>query len=180
MATNECSAPTQQQPLTSSKKTRFPEAAIPDLIRLIHGNTYSKRCLVKEFMAYWSKKNKGAKNQPSKASIQQKIREIGKWMPCPEKGPMHSKACWYVDENVRKEHINEELPLPNCWSYILSPKKKSDITKIRLFFSPKWDYFKIVFQLFKATCSELGRKDRFESCLEIHYLRHLQCFKLAS
>ncbi|XP_033298413.1 chromatin assembly factor 1 subunit A-B [Bombus bifarius] len=137
MATNECSTPTQQQPLTSSKKTRFPEAAIPDLIRLIHGNTYSRRCLVKEFIAYWSKKNKGAKSQPSKASIQQKIREIGKWMPCPEKGPMHSKACWYVDENIRKEHINEELPLPNCWSYILTPKKKRDITKIRLFFSPK-------------------------------------------
>ena len=109
---------------------------MPDLIRLVHGNTYSKKYLVKEFIAYWSKKNNGTENQLSKISILKKICEIGKWMPCPEEGPMYSKSCWYVNENVRKEHISEELPLPNNWSYIVPPKKK-DFTELTSYFSPK-------------------------------------------
>lgn len=37
---------------------------------------------------------------------------------------MHSKACWYVDEEIRKRYVDEELPLPNRWSYTLIPKKR--------------------------------------------------------
>lgn len=115
----------QQQAPSSSKKTRVPEAAVPDLIRLVHGNVHGRGFLVKEFMTYWSKKedsNEG--NRISKASLLQKIRDIGKWMPCPDEGPMHSKACWYVDEEIRKRYVDEELPLPNRWSYTLIPKKR--------------------------------------------------------
>lgn len=81
---------------------------------------------MKEFMTYWSKKEDAAKdNYISKASLLQKIRDIGKWMPCPEEGPMHTKACWYVHEEIRKEYVSEEeLSLPNRWTYTLIPKKK--------------------------------------------------------
>ncbi|XP_043799861.1 chromatin assembly factor 1 subunit A-B-like [Apis laboriosa] len=117
-------SPTQQQAPSSSKKTRVPEAAIPDLIRLVHGNVHGRGFLVKEFMTYWSKRDDSNDNYISKASLLQKIRDIGKWMPCPEEGPMHSKACWYVHEEIRKKYVNEELSLPNQWLYSLIPKKK--------------------------------------------------------
>ncbi|XP_031366407.1 chromatin assembly factor 1 subunit A-B [Apis dorsata] len=117
-------SPTQQQAPSSSKKTRVPEAAIPDLIRLVHGNVHGRGFLVKEFMTYWGKRDDSNDNYISKASLLQKIRDIGKWMPCPEEGPMHSKACWYVHEEIRKKYVNEELSLPNQWSYSLIPKKK--------------------------------------------------------
>ena len=49
----------------SSKKTPgrqkakvFPEDAIPDLIRLIHGNAHNKIFLVKEFSAFLQKNDK--------------------------------------------------------------------------------------------------------------------------
>ncbi|KAK9305181.1 hypothetical protein QLX08_003701 [Tetragonisca angustula] len=128
-----CNTPMKQQ---TPKKTQFPDTAIPDLIRLVHGNTSSKKYLVKEFIAYWNKKNNGAESQLSKISILKKICEIGKWMLCPDEGPMLSKACWYVNENVRKEYVSEELPLPNNWSYILAPRKK-DFTELTSYFTSK-------------------------------------------
>ncbi|XP_061932516.1 chromatin assembly factor 1 subunit A-A-like [Apis cerana] len=125
-------SPTQQQAPSSSKKTRVPEAAIPDLIRLVHGNVHGRGFLVKEFMTYWSKKDDSNGNYISKASLLQKIRDIGKWMPCPDEGPMHSKACWYVHEEIRKKYVNEELSLPNQWSYTLIPKKKRNDNSLQI------------------------------------------------
>ncbi|XP_076748664.1 uncharacterized protein LOC143422124 isoform X2 [Xylocopa sonorina] len=103
-AAGECSTPTQQ-PATSSKKSRVPEEVVPHLIRLIHGNTHNSRFLVNEFIAYWSKQDKPHDKRISKASLAQKIREIGKWMACPEKGPMYTKTCWYVPEEIRKKYV---------------------------------------------------------------------------
>lgn len=80
---------------------------------------------MKEFMTYWGKREDANDNYISKASLLQKIRDIGKWMPCPEEGPMHTKACWYVHEEIRKRYVSEELSLPNRWSYSLIPKKKT-------------------------------------------------------
>ncbi|CAL7945363.1 unnamed protein product [Xylocopa violacea] len=103
-AAGECSTPTQQ-PATSSKKSRVPEEVVPHLIRLIHGNTHNSRFLVNEFMAYWSKQDhKPHQKWISKASLARKIREIGKWMTCPEEGPMYTKTCWYVPKEIRKKY----------------------------------------------------------------------------
>lgn len=43
---------------------------------------------------------------------------------------MHQKVCWYVSEEIRKEYIEEDLSLPNRWSYTLIPKRKSDFSEI--------------------------------------------------
>ena len=129
-AATECGTPTHRQTPASSKKTQVPREALPDLTRLIHGNTHSKKFLVKEFRAYWNKKSKVDETPMSKASLLHKICEIGKWMPCPEEGPMHLKPCWYVAEGLRKEYVDEELPLPNRWSYILVPNRKSGFTEV--------------------------------------------------
>lgn len=125
MNATECGTPSQQQTaLSSSKKTRVPEAVLPDLIRLLHGNVHGRKFLIKEFLAYLNKKGEN-EYQVSKTSLLKKICEIGKWMACPEEGPMHLKACWYVSEEVRKEYIKDDLPLPNQWSYTLIPKRRS-------------------------------------------------------
>ena len=131
-AATECGTPTHREMPATSKKTRVPIEALPDLTRLIHGNMHSKRFLVKEFMAYWNKKSKVGETPISKASLLHKISEIGKWIVCPEEGPMHLKACWYVPEAIRKEYVDEEVPLPNRWSYTLVPKRKrkSDFTEV--------------------------------------------------
>ncbi|XP_012282011.1 chromatin assembly factor 1 subunit A [Orussus abietinus] len=118
----------QKQPGSSGpKKKKVPEEAMPDLIRLIHGNTHGRGFLVKEFMTFWNKKNKPGEQQISKASLLQKIREIGRWMACPEQGPLHLKACWYVSEDARKEYGLEDITIPNRWSYILTPKRRSEV-----------------------------------------------------
>ncbi|XP_043259612.1 chromatin assembly factor 1 subunit A-like [Colletes gigas] len=123
-AANECGAFTSS---ASASKRKVPDKALPQLIRLTHGNTYSTKFLVREFMSYWSKENN--KNQISKSNLFRKIREIGKWMACPEEGPMYQKSCWYVPENIRKKYLSEDLPLPNRWSYNLVPPRKSDVAE---------------------------------------------------
>ena len=129
-AATECGAPAHRQTPASSRKTRVPREALPDLTRLVHGNTHSKRFLVKEFIAYWIKKSKVGETPISKASLLHKICEIGKWMACPEEGPMQLKPCWYVPEGIRREYVDEELPLPNRWTYTLVPKRKSDFAEV--------------------------------------------------
>ncbi|XP_043277415.1 chromatin assembly factor 1 subunit A-B-like isoform X2 [Venturia canescens] len=111
-----------------SKKKRLPAEALPELIRLIHGNTHGAGFLVKEFMTFWNRKKQddGGSSPLLKSSIAHKIRELSKYMACPEEGPMHLKVCWYVSPEIRKEYLGDEsLELPNKWNYALVPKRKA-------------------------------------------------------
>lgn len=108
------------------KKTKFPNEALVDLIRLLHGNTHGRSFLLREFITFWNKKNSG---KLSKISVLKKISDIAKWIACPEEGPMHLKFCWYVAEDIRKQYMsdNEELSLPNVrWTYNLTPNRRSN------------------------------------------------------
>ncbi|XP_036149729.1 uncharacterized protein LOC105830502 [Monomorium pharaonis] len=118
----DCKTPTHQQSVRGAKKTKFPDEALPDLIRLVHGNRYGRHGLMREFMTFWSKKSG---SQLSKVSILSKINEIADRIACPEEGPMHLKSCWYVPKDIRKQYFPDvELSLPNCWEYILTPKSR--------------------------------------------------------
>nr|XP_033326883.1 chromatin assembly factor 1 subunit A-B [Megalopta genalis]XP_033326884.1 chromatin assembly factor 1 subunit A-B [Megalopta genalis]XP_033326886.1 chromatin assembly factor 1 subunit A-B [Megalopta genalis] len=120
----ECGTTTDQSTPKHSRKSRFPAEAIPELIRLLHGNTHGRGFLVKEFFTFWNKKHEPLGNQISKSSLMHKIRDLGKWTSCPEEGPMHLKPCWYVPQDIRKKYLEEDLQLPNQWSYNLIPKRK--------------------------------------------------------
>lgn len=119
-----CKTPSHQQSVRGAKKTKFPDEALPDLIRLVHGNRHGRHVLVREFMTFWSKKDGG---HLSKVSVLSKINEIADRIACPEEGPMHLKSCWYVLEDIRKQYLPDvELSLPNRWQYISMPNQKSD------------------------------------------------------
>ncbi|RLU19046.1 hypothetical protein DMN91_009404 [Ooceraea biroi] len=122
-ANAECKTPTQST--RGPKKTKFPNEALADLIRLLHGNTHGRHFLMREFMTFWNRKDDGTL---SKVSVLQKINEVAKRIACPEKGPMHLKSCWYVSSDIRKQCLpdDEELSLPNRWTYILTPSRKSN------------------------------------------------------
>lgn len=126
-----CKTPIQQQSGRSTKKTKVPSEALPDLIRLVHGNTHGRHFLLKEFMTFWNRSDKAGEHQLSKASVSQKIKELANWMACPEEGPMHLKSCWYVSKDVQKQYLpDENLTLPNRWTYILTPNRKTDTQDI--------------------------------------------------
>ncbi|XP_011873816.1 PREDICTED: chromatin assembly factor 1 subunit A-B [Vollenhovia emeryi] len=127
-ANAECKTSIHQQSVRGAKKTKFPDEALPDLILLVHGNRHGRHGLMKEFMTFWSKKGGG---HLSKVSILSKINEIADRIACPEEGPMHLKSCWYVSEDIRKQHLpGVELPLPNRWKYILTLDRKKDTENI--------------------------------------------------
>ncbi|KAF4528071.1 hypothetical protein B566_EDAN014604 [Ephemera danica] len=127
-----------------ARPRNVPDEAIPDLIRLIHGNTKSQNFLVKEFVTYWQsmkdpdyKKNEveemdASLNNPSNskwrlisnANACRKIKELATWRTCPDEGPLLGKLCWYVPLEVRQAHGLTDLPLPNEWKYTLTLKKK--------------------------------------------------------
>lgn len=126
-STTDCGSPAT--PMTGAKKKRVPEEAIPNLIRLVHGNINGRIFLIKEFMEFWEK-NKTGDRQISKLSLSQKIKEIASWIACPEEGPMHLRSCWYVREEVRKEYNCLEVTLPNRWDYALRPTRRIELPDI--------------------------------------------------
>jgi chromatin assembly factor 1 subunit A len=123
----------------------FSFPAIPNLIRLIHGNTKSQRFLAKEFVAYWQalknpdceKKEREDKEATTEspfnskwglvsiANAGRKIKELASWRPCPDEGLLQSKLCWYVPLEVRQAYGLNDLTLPNQWHYTLAIKKKA-------------------------------------------------------
>jgi hypothetical protein len=108
--------------------------AIPDFIRLLHGNTKNRNYLVKEFITFWDKKlhpevDVEAETEHDRCLISignanKVLRELASWEACPDEGPFQGKLCWWVAQEVRQEHNLADLPLPNSWSYILKPAAK--------------------------------------------------------
>jgi chromatin assembly factor 1 subunit A len=142
-AKNQVPSPTT--PLMRKKK--FPEAAIPALIKLIHGNVNRREFLAKEFLAYWNKEQQrsvgdgmeegSAEGNAStsqscdifKKSVTNKIKELASWMACPGGGPMAGRMCWYVPPETRALYGLADITLPNTlWNYTFKPKRReSDI-----------------------------------------------------
>ncbi|PNF43847.1 hypothetical protein B7P43_G06048 [Cryptotermes secundus] len=138
--------PSPATPLLKKKKRKFPEAAIPALIKLIHGNVNRCAFLVKEFLAYWDKEQQksidgvgeglaegNVSASPShdifKKSVSNKIKELATWLACPDAGPMNGRTCWYVPSEIRAAHGLPDITLPNTlWDYTFKPKRReSDI-----------------------------------------------------
>lgn len=99
---------------TSVTKIKFPVSSLPDLIKLVHGNTKSRVTLVKKFLAFWVKDH-GADGHLPKSSISNKIREIATWQEYPEEGPFLGRNCWYVKKEFREMYDLLHLSVPNMW-----------------------------------------------------------------
>lgn len=103
------------------------DESVKELIRLIHGNTNSKKYLLREFQAYRLKKYHMNSNfqEFSVKSIEEKFLEIAEYKSCPIDGPLFGKKCWLVKSEILKLHFeNEPLPIPNQWIYILEKEIK--------------------------------------------------------
>lgn len=106
----------------SVRRLKITEKEVPDLIRLINGNTYKIDFLTEEFRAFIAKNNPGQREYTT-ASIKSKIRELAFYQRCPEDGPMHNKKCWYVPIATRKRYNQNDLSFPNEWSYTIPPRR---------------------------------------------------------
>lgn len=103
------------------------EMSTKELIRLVHGNTNSKKYIIREFQAYRLKNfHMNADFQEfSVKSVDEKMLEVADYKSCPDDGPLFGKKCWYVKSEVVKQYFGDEkLPLPNQWNYILEKEVK--------------------------------------------------------
>jgi hypothetical protein len=123
---------------------------IPSLIRLLHGSSYSKLTIVKEFQLYLER-NRTEENKygsftfciftlvnyaqlqyscfginlgPSKAQILAKIAEIASWSKCSEAGMMNGRTCWLVQSDVLDRYNLTELSAINTWEFATETKKR--------------------------------------------------------
>ena len=116
-------------------RAKFNEGSVKELIKLVHGNTNSKKFIIKEFQAY---RLKNFHKDPdflefSVRTIDEKMMEISDYKTCPEEGPMFNRKCWLVKPEVFLEHYGDEkLPLPNEWTYILEKKVKERKPKLSI------------------------------------------------
>ena len=120
----------------SAKVKLFPEEALPDLIRLVHGNINSKMFLAKEFLAFWSKKTEGetkveedGSGTPSgkvglvsKKKVVDKIQEVAEYKKPGEGG----SKCWLVKEEILTVH---GVTGAQAWDYTLDQPNKNSHTE---------------------------------------------------
>ncbi|XP_054707747.1 LOW QUALITY PROTEIN: chromatin assembly factor 1 subunit A-like [Uloborus diversus] len=133
------------------KKIQYvPEKAMPDLIRLVHGNPKNRSFLVQEFQNFWAEQNGDSinerittipptteaekvgetpsencvtdLNQISKRQLSLTIKKISAYGKCPDAS--YKKFCWWVHDDVRKKYGLTDVPVPNQWNY--SVKKDSE------------------------------------------------------
>ncbi len=116
---------TKQEDRNESKKAKkvfakqIPEAAMPDLIKLVHANTNNKVFLAKEFGEFWNKNN-GAEIL-SKGKIIAKIQEVADY----QRSETLARKCWLVKDTVLEKYGLTDIEIPNKWEYLLEQPNKN-------------------------------------------------------
>jgi len=94
--------------------TVIPKAAMPSLIRLVHGNTKGLKILVEEFRNFWMKETETLENPQgdnlSKKKLEIKILSMG---DREKREKEYNKVCWYVSKEVLRSYKLSKLPVPN-------------------------------------------------------------------
>ena len=113
-------------------------AGLPDLARLVHGNSRSIQKLVREFCEFWRRKSvrhtsagdAGSEEiakvvKVSKRKAEAKIREIAVYELRPQ---CYKHKLWYVNDKVL-EKLELSLPVPTEWKWITLPSamKNSEV-----------------------------------------------------
>ncbi|XP_063699991.1 chromatin assembly factor 1 subunit A-like [Culicoides brevitarsis] len=111
------------------KKVPVSDEAMPDLIRLVHGNTRNRQFLVDEFRT-WRKNTFGhLEDFQEFHHIGSRIKKISEYKKCDDDGPMKGKMAYFVNEAVLKQYGLEDISLPNTWQYhTVETKKKAPKT----------------------------------------------------
>jgi len=102
-------------------------AGLPDLARLVHGNSRSIQKLVREFCEFWRRKSMPDNEagdtgsdenaqvvKVSKRKAEAKIREIAVYELRPQ---CYKHKLWYVNDKVL-EKLELSLPVPTEWKWI--------------------------------------------------------------
>lgn len=109
-------------PSSSRKIWTVTEEAMPDLVRLVHGNTHSRKFLIEEFAAFRKATYGNEDNFHEFSYVGSRIKRIAVWKQWPaDNGPMHLKSSWVVNEDVLEKYDLKDLPLPNTWQYNIDP-----------------------------------------------------------
>ena len=86
---------------------------IPELIRLVHGNTNYKNFLAKEFCEFWHRKHKLTKIAFKR--VASRIQEIAEY----QNSEVLSRKVWMVKDDILKQYGILEPEIPNKWNYVL-------------------------------------------------------------
>ena len=122
--------------MKGSKARIFPEEAVSDLVRLVHGNNNNKMFLAREFLAFWSRKTgeesnvaeegsstpSGKSGSISKKKVVDKIQEIAEYRR-PEEG---GGKCWLVKVDILAAY---GVTSPRSWEYLLEQPNKNTNTE---------------------------------------------------
>uniref|UniRef100_A0A336L2K3 CSON014838 protein n=1 Tax=Culicoides sonorensis TaxID=179676 RepID=A0A336L2K3_CULSO len=116
----------------SAKKVAITEDAMPDLIRLVHGNMRNRQFLVEEFRTFRKNTYGDLPGFQEFHHIGSTILKIAEYKKSEENGPLKGKSAYFVHDHILKQYNMEDLPLPNTWSYHAVEKKKVALTSEKL------------------------------------------------
>lgn len=113
----------------SAKKVPVTEEAMPDLIKLVHGNTRNRQFLIEEFRTFRKNTYGHLPDFQEFYHISSRIQQIAEYKKCEDEGPMKGKMAYLVHEKVLKQYAMEDISLPNTWKYHAVEKKKEKAPK---------------------------------------------------
>lgn len=113
----------------SAKKVPITEEAMPDLIRLVHGNMRNRQFLIEEFRTFRKSTYGHQDDFQEFHHIGSKILQIAEYKRCEDEGPMKGKHAYFVQDHVLKKYEMEDIVLPNAWQYHAVEKKKEKAPK---------------------------------------------------
>lgn len=116
----------------SAKKVPVTEEAMPDLIRLVHGNMRNRQFLIDEFRTFRKNTYGHLDAFQEFYHISSRIQQIAGYKKCEEEGPMKGKAAYFVHNHVLQKYGLEDLSLPNTWQYHAVEKKKEKVAPKQL------------------------------------------------
>lgn len=107
----------------STTTTQLDDDGMRELIRLVHGNPYSRKFLVAEFAAFRKAKYGDTENFKEVKFVGSKIKSIAEW------SQVHGKVGWWVKQEALEKYALEDLPLENVWTYTLEVPKRKAVPK---------------------------------------------------
>lgn len=111
----------------SVKKIPVTDEAMPDLIRLVHGNMRGRQFLIEEFRTFRKNMYGNLPDFKEFHHIGSKILQIAEYKRCEDDGPMKGKKAYFVHPHILKQFGMEDISLPNTWKYHTVEKKKEKV-----------------------------------------------------
>ncbi|XP_035636191.1 chromatin assembly factor 1 subunit A-like isoform X2 [Oncorhynchus keta] len=116
--------PESSTPEDNTQKLQEDEQLLFQLLPLLHGNVNSNKVIITEFQEFCRQQSTSPISSPQNSGdnipTRVRLKRLIKGNAVYEKRSAFRRCCWYVKSDVLARFIQEALPVPCQWNYLIS------------------------------------------------------------